>query len=64
MALQRKKLKKRAESLVEKFRRAGLAVLGAPSVRCWDDSAAQNHPIAQRRLFNLDAWKEVNKNTD
>ena len=54
-------LKKRAESLVEKFRRAGLAVLGAPSVRCWDDSAAQNHPIAQRRLFNLDAWKEVNK---
>lgn len=54
-------LEKRAASFVEKFRRAGLAVLGAPSVRCWDNSAAQNHPVAQRRLFNLENWKEVNK---
>ncbi|MDE6926215.1 MAG: beta-N-acetylhexosaminidase [Acetatifactor sp.] len=54
-------LKKRAVSFVEKFRRAGLTVLGAPSVRCWDDSAAQNYPVAQRRLFNLASWKEVNK---
>lgn len=56
-----RELKSRAVSLVEKFRRAGLTVLGAPSVRCWDDSAAQNYPVVQRRLFNLANWKDVNR---
>lgn len=54
-------MKERAMELVTKFQKAGLNVLGAPSVRCWDDHAAQNYPVVEKRLYNLSQWLEIKK---
>lgn len=47
---------KRASALAKKFNKAGFNVIGAPSVRCWDECAAQNYPLAEKRLENIFAW--------
>lgn len=54
-------MRERALKLIVKFREAGLNVLGAPSVRCWDDSAAQNYPVTAKRLYNLSQWLDTNQ---
>lgn len=46
----------RATALIRRFQSAGLHTLGAPSVRCWDETAGQNYPVADKRLANIDAW--------
>lgn len=52
-------MKERALQFVTRFRKAGFAVLGAPSVRCWDDTADQNHPVVEKRLFNITQWLHI-----
>lgn len=46
----------RAITLVKRLKNAGLQVLGAPSVRCWDECATQNYPVVENRLSNINDW--------
>ncbi len=52
-------LSERALDFIGKFHAAGISVLAGPSVRCWDDSAAQNYPVVQKRLHNLSQWLPI-----
>lgn len=49
-------MESRSTSMVNRLKQAGFQVFGGPSVRCWDETATQNYPVAERRLENIDAW--------
>lgn len=56
-----RRMEERSASLTARFQAMGLMVLGAPSVRCWDECAAQNYPVAEKRLENMEAWINTTK---
>lgn len=45
--------------LVEKFRRIGLEVMGAPAVRSFDGAEHQNYPVITNRVDNLLQWTKA-----
>lgn len=54
-----RRMKERIVELVRRLTQNGIRVLGAPSVRCWDDEAAQNYPVVNKRLYNINQWMEA-----
>lgn len=52
-------VRREAPALLEKLRRAGLSFLACSAARSYDDMPWQNHPCAQARLRNVDAWCEL-----
>ncbi|GBF71831.1 hypothetical protein PA598K_00044 [Paenibacillus sp. 598K] len=52
-------MKADARRMIGSLREAGVAVLGASAVRCWDDSGDQNYPVIHNRIANIEAWREL-----
>lgn len=50
------RMKRDALDMIGKLRRAGLSVIGASSVRCWDDEGDQNYPVIANRIDNIMNW--------
>ncbi|MEK0312408.1 family 20 glycosylhydrolase [Cohnella sp. 56] len=50
------RMKRDALDMITRLRRAGLSVIGASSVRCWDDEGDQNYPVIRNRLANILNW--------
>lgn len=53
------RMKRDALDMIGKLRRAGLSVIGASSVRCWDDDGDQNYPVIGNRVANIMRWTEL-----
>ncbi|MFD2330315.1 family 20 glycosylhydrolase [Cohnella sp. GCM10020058] len=53
------RMKRDALDMIGKLRRAGLSVIGASSVRCWDDEGDQNYPVIRNRVANVLRWTEL-----
>ncbi|WP_217595236.1 family 20 glycosylhydrolase [Cohnella sp. GbtcB17] len=53
------RMKRDALDMIGKLRRAGLSVIGASSVRCWDDEGDQNYPVIRNRVANIMRWTEL-----
>jgi hexosaminidase len=52
-------MKADATSMIRKLRDAGLSVIGASSVRCWDDNGEQNYPVIHNRIKNIQDWTKL-----
>ncbi|CAI6070817.1 family 20 glycosylhydrolase [Cohnella sp. JJ-181] len=50
------RMKRDALDMIGKLRRAGMTVIGASSVRCWDDEGDQNYPVIRNRIANVLHW--------
>jgi hypothetical protein len=48
-----------ATRLAQKFRAAGVEVMGAPAVRCWDERDDQNYPNLPNRIDNIRQWVQT-----
>ncbi|WP_162341859.1 family 20 glycosylhydrolase [Paenibacillus paridis] len=53
------RMKADAKDIIRKLRSAGVAVIGASAVRCWDDQGDQNYPVIQNRIKNVLDWVEL-----
>lgn len=49
-------MKADARRMIRMLRNAGIQVLGASSVRCWDDNGEQNYPVIRNRIDNIRNW--------
>ncbi len=52
-------MKADARRMIRALRKAGVQVLGASSVRCWDDNGEQNYPVIRNRIDNLRNWTQL-----
>ncbi|MDF2924825.1 MAG: hypothetical protein K0R57_3739 [Paenibacillaceae bacterium] len=52
-------MKHDAGVLIDRLRQAGIAVMGASAVRCWDDDGEQNYPLIHNRVRNIVNWVEI-----
>ena len=50
------RMKADARRMIRTLRSVGVAVLGASSVRCWDDNGEQNYPVIRNRIDNIVNW--------
>ncbi len=49
-------IERTVETFATRCRAQGIAVLGAPSIRAWDRTDDQPHPVAANRVRNIDQW--------
>ncbi|ASA20485.1 hypothetical protein B9T62_06515 [Paenibacillus donghaensis] len=52
-------MKAAARRILHTLQEAGIEVIGASSVRCWDDSGEQNYPVIHNRVHNIADWIEL-----
>lgn len=52
-------MKHDASLMIRRLRKTGIAVLGASSVRCWDDDGEQNYPLMHNRARNIVQWVKL-----
>jgi hexosaminidase len=55
------RMKADARHILRKLRKAGLEVLGASAVRCWDDNGDQNYPVIPNRIQNILGWVQLSQ---
>jgi len=54
-------MKSDARRMIRMLRTAGVAVIGASAVRCWDDHGEQNYPVIHNRIANILNWVELSQ---
>lgn len=53
------RMKADARQILHKLQAAGIEIMGASSVRCWDDNGDQNYPVIHNRINNILDWVEL-----